>query len=425
MPLSILNTVNTPDRLSLDAYADTERNSNAVYSSFNNTLGVAILNAKQLHLLRATIPNVKLQIPDYQLVLFYYNLPDATTVPNSTHLKAVRLYPSDYVPPSGFTTYTKNTYFTDPSTLATQLTTAGAASGDSATYNKLWSSGDVAFTYSTTTKQLTFTGAGSGRYYANAGFADPNVLAVINNTATTTVTSATGDGTTGTYLVPSTTGIYVGSTVVITGAVTGGYNGTFTVTAVTGNTSFAVANTTPTGSAFVNGSVTVTPNVMLTYNFDATTSLQPMLAGRTMNQRVGYALSGVSIPPYSFGAQVSNTIANLTGKAKLAAAVVPVDSYPCLVYTQNIYLYSNVIGNQGLANYGRKNLVAVIMVDVPQFGVIQFIASYDGGESHPIPDEIYAMGIEMRDDNNQPYTLPLSANVNVEFAVDYGLPPYL
>ena len=123
-----MNTVNTPDRLSLDAYADTERNSNAVYSSFNNTLGVAILNAKQLHLLRATIPNVKLQIPDYQLVLFYYNLPDATTVPNSTHLKAVRLYPSDYVPPSGFTTYTKNTYFTDPSTLATQLTTAGAAS---------------------------------------------------------------------------------------------------------------------------------------------------------------------------------------------------------------------------------------------------------------------------------------------------------
>ena len=78
---------------------------------------------------------------------------------------------------------------------------------------------------------------------------------------------------------PSTTGIYVGSTVVITGAVTGGYNGTFTVTAVTGNTSFAVANTTPTGSAFVNGSVTVTPNVMLTYNFDATTSLQPILEG--------------------------------------------------------------------------------------------------------------------------------------------------
>lgn len=424
MPLSIMNTVNTPDRLSLDAYADTERNGNATYSSFNNNLGVAILNAKQLHLLRATIPNVHLQIPDYQLVFFYYNLPDATTVPNSTHLKAVRLYPSDYVPPAGFTSYTKNTFFADPSALATQLTTAGAAGGDSVTYNLLWSSADVAFSYSTTTKQITFTGAGSLRYYANAGFNDPNVLAVMNNTATTTVTSATGDGTNGTYLVPSTAGIYVGSTVVITGAVTSGYNGTFTVTAVTGNTSFVVANATPTGSAFVNGKVVVTPNAMLTYNFNASTSLQPMLAGQTMNMRVGYALSGTSVPPQSYGAQIAG-VANLTGKAKVAAAVVPVDSYPCLVYSQNIYLYSTLVGNQGLANYGRKNLIAVINVDVPSFGVIQFIGSYNGGEAHPVPDEIYGVNIEMRDDNNQPYTLPLSANVNIEFAIDYGLPPYL
>jgi hypothetical protein len=419
-----MNTVNTPDRLSLDAYADTERNANAVYSSFNNNLGVAILNAKQLHLLRATIPNVKLQIPDYQLVFFYYQLPDATTVPNSTHLKAVRLYPSDYVPPAGFSTYTKNTYFGDPSTFATQLTTAGAASGDSATYNKLWVSGDVTFSYSTTTKQISFVGATSARYYANAGFADPNVLAVMNNTATTVVSSATGDGTLGTYLVSSTAGIYVGSTVVITGAVTGGYNGTFTVTAVTGNTSFVVANTTPTGSAFVNGKVVVTPNVMLTYNFNAATSLQPMVAGLTMNSRVGYALSGVSVPPYSFGSQIAG-VANLTGVAKATAASVPPDSFPCLVYSQNIYLYSNLVGNQGLANYGRKNLIAVVNVDTTSFGVIQFIGSYNGGEAHPIPDEIYAVNIEMRDDNNQPYTLPLSANVNIELAVDYGLPPYL
>jgi len=422
--MPVMNTVNTPDRLSLDAYADTERNGNATYYSFNNNLGVAILNAKQLHLLRATIPNVKLQIADYQLVFFYYQLPDASTVPNSTHLKAVRLYPSDYVPPSGFTTYTKNIFFTDPSVLATQLTTAGAASGDSATYNKLWVSGDVSFTYSSTTRQITFTGATSAKYYANAGFNDQNVLAVMNNTATTIVTSATGDGTNGTYLVSNTAGIYVGSTVVITGAVTSGYNGTFTVTAVTGNTSFVVANTTPTGSAFVNGKVVVTPNVMLTYNYNASTSLQPMVTGVTLNQRVGYALSGTSVAPYSFGAGISG-VANLTGIARATSTAVPVDSYPCLVYSQNIYLYSNLVGNQGLANYGHKNLLAIINIEVPSFGVIQFVGSYNGGEAHPLPDEIYGVGIEMRDDNNQPFSLPLSANVNIELAIDYGLPPYL
>lgn len=426
MPHSSMNTVNTPDRFSLDAYADTARNSQAVYSSFNNNLGVAILNAKQLHILRATIPNIQLQIPDYQLVFFYYNLPDAATVPNSTHLKAVRLYSKDFVAQSGFTTFTKNTLFTSPSLLATQLTTAAAASGDSVSYNKLWVSGDVSFAYSTTTNQISFTGLTGGRFYANAGFNDPNVLAVTGNTATVIPTSVSGDGTNATYSVPNTAGLYVGAGVVVSGCATAGYNGAFLVTAVSGNTSFTCFNTTPLSTAFfTNGKVVTTPNVIITFNFNSSLTLQPMVSGSTMNLRVGYALSGTSVPPLSFNAAVSNTIANLTGIAKAANAVVPVDSYPCLLYSQNIYLYSTLIGSQGLANYGRKDLIAVVPVDQPSFGVIQFVASYNGGEAHPIPREIYGVNIEMRDDNNQPYPLPLSANVNVEFAIDYGLPPYL
>jgi len=35
------------------------------------------------------------------------------------------------------------------------------------------------------------------------------------------------------------------------------------------------------------------------------------------------------------------------------------------------------------------------------------------------------VNIEMRDDANQPFTLPRSANVNVELSIDYGLPPYM
>jgi hypothetical protein len=425
MPMSIMNTVNTPDRFSLDAYADPERNANAVYSSFSNNLGVAILNAKQLHLLRTTIPNVKLQIPDYQLVFFYYNLPNATTVPNSTHLKAVRLYPSDFVPQAGFTSFTKNIFFTDPTALAAQLTIAGAAGGDSVSYNKLWSSADVSFSYSTTTRQISFVGAGSGRFYANAGFNDPIVAAVLNNTATVIPTSVAGDGTSATYQVPSTIGIYVGASVTVTGAITAGYNGAYTVTAVSANTSFTCFNSTPfSTSFFLNGKVVSTPNQMLIYNFNSSLTNQAMLGGTSLNERLGYALSGTSVPPQSFGAAIPG-VANLTGIARAAGTSVPTDSYPCLVYTQNIYLYSTLVGNQGLGNYGRKNLIAVINVDVPSFGVIQFIGSYNGGEAHPIPDEIYAVTIEMRDDNDQPYTLPLSANVNVEFAIDYGLPPYL
>jgi hypothetical protein len=350
MPLSVLNTVNAPDRLSLDAYADPERGTTSAYSSFNNNLGVAILNAKKLHLLRATIPNVQIQIPDYQLVFYYYELPDATTVPTATHLKAVRLYPDQYVPPAGFTAYKKNIYFSDPAALVAQLNLAASAGGDNVTYNTLWVSGGVTFTYDSARKHIQWYGNTASKYYANAGFLDPIVQASQRDATKIT-----------------------------------------------------------------------------TYNFDTSTSIQPFVLGCTLNQRIGYALSGISTPPLSFGAAVSVKIANETGVAKITGSggVVPHDSYPDLVYTQCIYLYSNLISNGGLGNYGRKNLMAVIPVDVPSFGVVQFVGSYKGGDARPIPDEIYGVNIEMRDDNNQPYTLPLSANVNVEIAVDYGLTPYM
>jgi hypothetical protein len=65
--------------------------------------------------------------------------------------------------------------------------------------------------------------------------------------------------------------------------------------------------------------------------------------------------------------------------------------------------------------------MAVIGVDVPSYGVVQFIGSYNGGEAQPVPEEIYSVAIEMRDDNNQPFTLPQSANVNVELGIAYEM----
>lgn len=426
MPPATMNTVNTPDRLSLDSFADPDRPNQAVYSSFTNQLGVAVLNAKQLHLLRATIPNINLQIPDYSLVFFYYRLPNASTVPNSTHLKVVRLLPSSYVPPIGYGTVTKNAYFTTPADLASTLTTAAAAGGDSVFYNKLWVSGDVSFNYSTTTRQITFTGNTASNHYANAGWNDPNVLAIINNFVSVIPSQVVTNGTTAVYSVPSTAGLYLGSAITVTGCATAALNGTFTITSVSGNTSVTVLSSVAAATAtFTNGLITSIPNQVLTYNFDGSFSPQPMVAGVTLNQRLGYGISGTCVPPQSGTLLVSNLIANVSGVARANGTAVPVDSYPCLVYTGCIYLYANVVGNTGLGNYGRKNLLAVIAVTNGAFEVIQFIGSYNGGEAHPLPDEIYSFSIEMRDENNQPFLLPDTANVNVEIAIDYGLPPYL
>ena len=428
MPLATMNTVNTPDRLSLDSFADPDRPNQAAYSSFTNQLGVAVLNAKQLHLLRATIPNVTLQLPDYSLVFFYYQLPSNLTPPIPFYLRAVRLYPSDYVPPSGFTAFTRNSFYNTPSDLVTALNAAATTGGDNATYNRLWTLGAASFSYSSTTSKISFTGTNPSFFYAIAGWNDPNVLAVVNNFVRTVPSQVVTNGsTTATFTVSSTVGMFIGSPITVTGCSNPSLNGTFTLIGVS-DTTLVISSALPAATAlFTNGSITSTPNMLTTYNFDTSTSIQPMVSGVTLNQRLGYGLSGTCVPPQSFGAQISNLIANLTGKAVQGGVglVVNADTFPCLVYTQCIYLYANVVGNTGLGNYGRKNLLAVVAVDKAPFGVIQFIGSYNGGEAHPLPDEIYSFNIEMRDDNNMPFLLPDTANVNVEIAIDYGLPPYL
>jgi len=346
---SHLNSVNTPDRLSLDSYADTNRPDGTTagqgsggYSSFNNNLNAAILNAKEVNLLRATIPNVKLQLPNYQLVFYYYELPTVSTTPTITHLKAVRLYPSDYVAPSGFTAFTKNVFFADPAALVTQLNLAAGAGGDDTTYNDLWVSGGVTFSYSTTTKQITWIGNTASKFYANVGWND----SVIQDS---------------------------------------------------------------------NDAQDIRIN-----NFDGTTTTpQPYAAGFTLNQRIGFALSGTSKPPQSFGLSLNNKYAHLTGVPKATSATVPADSYPCLVYTQNIFLYSNLFGNSGFGNYGKKNLLGVVPVDVASFGVVQFFGLTAGGDACLNIPEIYSVSIEMRDDANQVYVLPASANVNLEIGFKY------
>jgi hypothetical protein len=117
-------------------------------------------------------------------------LSDATnqgsaTTPNNllpnANLKCIRLYPSNFVPRSStaYTTYVKNRFFSDPNDLVTALNAAASSGGDVATYNPYWVSGDVSFSYSTSTKQITMTGLTSGKYYAIAGYNDPNVAAAL------------------------------------------------------------------------------------------------------------------------------------------------------------------------------------------------------------------------------------------------------
>ena len=339
----IRTRVNNPERVFLNSSDDNRNTTDFGFSQFTCTYDTPILGAKKTMMLRATIPNAQVNIPDYQLVFWYYNLPTATTAPADIYLQSVRLYPSYYQAPAALgTAFTKNRFFNDPADLVTQLNIAATAGGDNITYNPYWNDNDVLFAYDPVNKQITFTGQTAGRFYAPAGWNDPIVNAAI---AAKTIT------------MPSTA------------------------------------------------------NIAVTYP-------QPLVQNWTLNLRVGYAMSGTSYGPQVLQTSQIPQYADLTHKAYANAVAVPVDSYPNLVYTQAVYLYSNIVAGVSLGSGGQHNLLAVVPVNAPMLGVIQYTALTVNMMSKLV-DTIYEITINMRDDANQPFVLPDSAQVNIELAFVY------
>lgn len=339
----IRTRVNNPERVFLNSSDDVRNTTDFGFSQFTCTYDTPILGAKKTMMLRATIPNAQINIPDYQLVFWYYSLPTATTPPSEIYLRAVRLYPSNYVAPAALgTTFTKNRYFSDPADFVNVLNAAAAAGGDNATYNPNWIAGDITFSYNSTTKQITFAGNSVGRFYAPAGWNDPIVLLEQQS---------------GSILMPSTANIAV-----------------------------------------------VFP--------------QPYALNWTLNLRVGYAMSGTSFGPQLYQVNQIPNYADLTHVAYAVGVAVPVDSFPNLVYTQCIYLYSNIVAGVSLGSGGQHNLLSVVPVNAPPLGVVQYTALTVNMMSK-IVDTIYEITVTMADDANQPFVLPDSAQINIELAFVY------
>ena len=342
MPGPMIRTrVNNPERVFLNSSDDPRTTGDQGFSVFTCTYDTPILGAKKTMMLRASIPNAQVNIPDYMLVFGYYNLPTATTTPSLATFKTVRLYPSYYQAPAALgTAYTKNRFFSDPADFVTQLNTAAAAGGDNVTYNPYWTAGDITFSYNATTKQITFTGNTAGRFYAPAGWDDPVWASAMPNIVT-----------------PNFSG--VGSTA------------------------------------------------------------QPYVPNWTLNLRVGYAMSGSTFGTQVNAAAAPNALyADVTNSAYANGTAVPVDSYPNLVYSQCVYLYSNIVAGVSLGSNGQHNLLGVIPSNAPQLGVIQYTA-LTVNMLGKLADTLYQITIEMRDDANQPFTLPDNAQVNVELAFVY------
>jgi hypothetical protein len=181
--------MNAPDKLLADAFSDNSIKNNAIggaYSGFTNQLNTPILGLKGIQLLRMNFVNSALQLNDNtQLMFFYYRGEAASTAVAYANLRCVRLYPSDYVPATSYTTFVRNKYFNSVSELVSALNAAAAAGGDVSTYNPLWVSGDVSFSYDTASRKISMTGNTAENYFAPAAADDPNVITYLRTNAIT------------------------------------------------------------------------------------------------------------------------------------------------------------------------------------------------------------------------------------------------
>lgn len=94
------------------------------------------------------------------------------------------------------------------------------------------------------------------------------------------------------------------------------------------------------------------------------------------------------------------------------------DSFPNLVYTSTVRLYSNLASSAGLNSNGARNLVAVVPVNAPALGVVQYEPpkfTY----LKKVPDTIYSITVEMYDDQNQPFSLPDNAATVIQLVFTY------
>ena len=174
--------VNQPERVFLSSSDDTTSASSGAYNSFQIDLRTAIVGAKRTQLLRATIPNIQVNIPDYALVFWYYRLAAPNTALSLADLHCVRILPANSTSPLRNAPYNVpvNNYVNDPTALTVVLN-AAANSADDATANPYFISGDMAFVYDVTTKKMYMEGQNATYYYVPAGWADPNVAIAAQN----------------------------------------------------------------------------------------------------------------------------------------------------------------------------------------------------------------------------------------------------
>jgi len=327
-----VSAVNQPSRVFLNSNNDqsNDPSSNETYADFRINFPSGILKPVSTQLTRASIPNVQLSIPDYQLVFFYIRIPNASP---GLEYKIVRFLPSTFDthdPDQDLFGLPVNRLIANYQDFVNLLNQAAAAADDPTNVDPvsgdpLHVANDVTFAYDALTRQITMTGNDSDYTYLVPGFSDTEITA----------------------LIPSIKLNLVLSTITVS------------------------------------------------------TTVQPQIPLLPMNLRVGFSSQNTKL-----------------NSARADGIAIYPSSWGDLVYTQNVYVYSNIVQGASLGSGGQRNLLAVIPTNAPPLGVTQYTAPMTAPLTR-IVQEIFEIQILMYDDNNQPYEVQNNAIVAIELTLSY------
>jgi len=359
----LVRTVNQPDRVSWNSNSDANRSTDGASNKFQVQLNTPLLEVEEIQLLRATIPQVGSPIPSYQLVFWYYELPTATTVPTDAHLYCVRFSPFGTMAnlPTAqsnidFNPITPITSLTGGLTELVALLNTASSTGDKITANGYWKAN--AITWQLVNGVITFRGNNAGLFYTPAGWNDPLVI------ATNTYTPAS----------PSPNGKFY----------------PFYSSAASDPTKYQVRK-------------------------------NDFVRGYTMNQRLGYALSGTSPGPFYNNIQPYGNFAyaNQYNIAFPSGTNIVAGTQPNISGSSIVSVYGGFSGYGGSSTAGnRLNLLAVIPLDsISSYN--NFVGNGLKAPLYKVINDIYALDIELRDENDQPYLVPDAYNVNLEINFKY------
>jgi len=211
----------------------------------------------------------------------------------------------------------------------------------------------------------------------------------------------------------------------VAGQVSFSYDATTRKISITGNGSFYIAPAAADDSLvadFLNntGSFTNQRPVMYGHNATASTyaaaTLQPYVVGQSMNARLGWAMGYLNRGLWwSSSSQIG--CATNTGLPHLT--IIEADASPILLASQNVGVYIPEATGSGYDSMRNKNLALAVPINVAPLNVLAYNCSGVESKLMSVPQELYQLSIELRDEQGLPFLQPPSYNVQVLLAIKY------